>query len=126
MQLLRSNVVRPGLPEEVRAGSAVARLLWAHRGQRDGLTLAALCGSLGRRPAAVLAQLAALRGALAHLGSPWALERWVEPDALTDEPTQHWLLTSPWCPRPPRRTVVQLGADGPDLVSLEELAEDEL
>lgn len=99
----------PKLPAEVNAGSAVGRLLFAHRGTRDGLTTVELASALFRPEAMVLRQLAALIAALARLGSSWRV--WQDGDA--------WGLECPVCPRPAARQFPKLGE--PQLVSIEDL-----
>lgn len=121
MQRYRTHPPASALPAEVLAGSAVARRLWTARGTRDGLTLAQLSGDLRRSERAVLAQLNALNSAIYRLDSPWSLMSWHEPEEITGEPAEHWLLIGPGCPRPPAREPA--GWAEPEISSIEDLEE---
>lgn len=96
-------------------------LLWVHRGRRDGLTLTDLCALTGRDERAIRAQITAARSALNRLAPRWHIQEEVEETrASILEPT-YW-LTSWDCPRPPKRSRVQLSE--PEIISFQDLGDE--
>lgn len=115
MQSYRANAqTGQPFPADCLRGSAVARLLHARRGMRDGLTHAEIAARLSRPAAAVAAQLAILAAALARGSSGWQL--WC------DGTPEAYGVASPRCPRPAQRVLPALS--DPELISLEELREE--
>ena len=119
MQAYRENA-GSSLPEEIIAGSAIARLLWLRRGTRDGWRIDDLALRLGCSPAICLRRLATLDSTLA--GQSWSVERWTECDDM-GERRACCSLIGPGCPRPAARTLAQLDEGGPEMISLSDLAE---
>jgi hypothetical protein len=109
-------------PRSVYDGSAVARLLWLRRGTREGWAKPDLARRLRISHDALEARLGVLAGALA--GCPWRIEVWAAADEAAGEVTRI-TLTSPDCPRPPPRKLAVLREDGPELISLDELEDEE-
>jgi hypothetical protein len=118
MQTKRTNPAT-ALPADILRGSAVARLLWARRGTRDGWRLDELAARLRSTQPIMERRLAVLAGLLARL--PWGLEFWSERDQI-GELVKSVTLVGPGCPRPPARILRDLDDNGPELISLSELA----
>jgi hypothetical protein len=115
MQSYRANAtVGEPFPAHCLRGSAVARLLHARRGVRDGLTIAEIAARLSWSATAVTYQLAILAQALARVGSDWQV--WC------DGVPEAYGVAAPWCPRPPPRVLPVLPE--PELISLSDLSEE--
>ena len=111
------------LSTELLSGNAVARLLWARRGTRDGWKLADLSARLRVVEATCLRRLAVLDGTLAGGGRSWSIERWKEVDAFTGQRFSCVTLVGPGCSRPQLRTIPTYLEGGPDIISLDDLAQ---
>lgn len=115
MQSYRANAdCGTPFPAECLRGSAVARLLYARRGMRDGLTVAELAVHLSRPALAITHQIAILARALARGGSGWQV--WC------DGVPEAYGVASPRCPRPAERQLPVLHE--PTLISLSDLLEE--
>jgi hypothetical protein len=115
MQSYRANAgFGEPFPAECLRGSAVARLLHARRGMRDGLTNAELAAHLSRPALAVAHQIAILAHALALGGSGWQV--WC------DGVPEAYGVSSRACPRPAERQLPALPE--PELISLSDLSEE--
>jgi hypothetical protein len=115
MQSYRANAaVGEPFPAHCLRGSAVARLLHARRGVRDGLTIAEIAAHLSRPAPAVTYQIATLAQWLDRAGSDWQV--WC------DGVPEAYGVAAPWCPRPAARVLPVLPE--PDFISLSDLSEE--